>query len=114
MSSHSVTCKGKDEKELLRFCGLDELYPLQDNVSRFRGIYLEGGDVKPFGFGFCVSIMTRTGGGNREEYASDNEWLSSMPTCIQSADYWGDTTCIEFNFKILEKHKAAAKKMYEK
>lgn len=75
---------------LLRILDLDVV-----DVPRFRDCYLnEAGDE--------IIIFTRTGGGNREEYAAQNEALRRRPGFIADADDTLDSTYAKFRYSIPE------------
>ena len=57
-------------------------------------------------------VLTRTGGGNRDEYGDENEQISSHPLCISDDDSDFDTTYAEFRFKIPEKYKRESLLIY--
>lgn len=73
---------------LLRILDLDVV-----DVPRFRDCYLnEAGDE--------IIIFTRTGGGNREEYAAQNEALRKRPGFIADADDTLDSTYAKFRYSV--------------
>jgi hypothetical protein len=69
---------------------------------RFRDCMLvkdeESGELQIF-------VLTRTGGGNRECYESDNEDMQDHPCYISDRDAEFDCTYAEWFFRVPEKHK---------
>lgn len=61
------------------------------NVPRFRDCYLND-DGK-------IVIFTRTGGGNREDYDSENEALHNLPGFISDEDDDFDCTYAKFTYE---------------
>lgn len=65
-------------------------------VGRFRDCYLKKeADGTP-----RIVIYTRTGGGNREHYETDNAWLQSHPLYLKDYDDAMDCTYAHFEFKV--------------
>lgn len=52
-------------------------------IPRLRDVYLYPEEIR---------ILTRTGGGNRDEYAVDNEWLRSFDNFLRDWDDEYDST----------------------
>ena len=60
------------------------------SIPRFRDCYLSGKSI-------CV--VTRTGGGNREEYENDNDLMTQHPLYVSDSDCSGDETYAKFYFR---------------
>lgn len=67
-------------------------------IPRYRDIFL---------FDDCIKILTRTGGGNREAYVEQNEWLASLPGYVRDYDDPFDSTFAWWVFDLPEKQKEA-------
>lgn len=50
-----------------------------------------------------IHVLTRTGGGNRESYEAENNWLETFPTYISNSDDDFDDTFALWKFKVPEK-----------
>lgn len=59
-------------------------------IPRFRDVYWSGE---------FIVVHTRTGGGNREEYALENEALTLVPGYVRNEDEEFDCTYANFYFK---------------
>ena len=59
-------------------------------IPRFRDVFWDGE---------FIVVHTRTGGGNREEYALENEALTLMPGYVRDEDAEFDCTYANFYFK---------------
>jgi hypothetical protein len=75
---------------LLRFLGVSYA-----DVPRFRDCYLNEDATE-------IIILTRTGGGNREDYAMANSFLRSIEGFIQDDDLPTDSTYNQFRYKVNE------------
>lgn len=76
-----------------------------NDVPRFRDCYLMGDKIV---------IYTRTGGGNREEYDSENSDLVNNPYYHDDYDDDFDSTYAYFEFNFPDKFKNDLKAMSEK
>lgn len=54
-----------------------------DRIARIRDVYLYPEEIR---------ILTRTGGGNREEYEGENEWLRGISGFLRDWDDSYDST----------------------
>ena len=68
------------------------------NVPRFRDCFLNKD-------GSAIVIFTRTGGGNREEYAEQNDAMTRWPGYLSNHDDETDSTYAHFNFAVPEEIK---------
>lgn len=69
----------------------------QCDVPRFRDCFLKDN---------TIVIHTRTGGGNREDYESENDFLTTVAGYISDSDDDFDCTYADFVYAIPEKFKA--------
>lgn len=115
MSLYNMLCGTNSQSDaLLAMLGIT-----RDNVPRFRDCYLENGKIV---------IYTRTGGGNREFYASEescreangpefeptgpfNSDLEKIPGYVGDEDDSFDSTFAHFRFEVPEKYKELAAEM---
>jgi hypothetical protein len=67
------------------------------SVSRFRDCFLSDEDT--------IVIYTRTGGGNRAEYAEENELLRGHSSYLRDEDDSFDSTYALFHFALPEEFK---------
>jgi len=63
-------------------------------IPRYRDAYWKDNEIV---------ILTRTGGGNRDEYDIENHWLTLHPNYIRDQDDDFDCTYAEFFFSLPEK-----------
>lgn len=68
-----------------------------DEYPRFRDCFMDEGDLL---------VLTRTGGGNREEYAEANANLEAMETYKENSDWEEDYTYAVFRFGVPTKWQA--------
>jgi hypothetical protein len=80
----------KDADRLLTI--LNKVQPL--NIPRFRDCYIKENNDK------YICVLTRTGGGNREEYQVANEMMTNHPLYVNDEDCEWDITYAEFYFRI--------------
>lgn len=71
-----------------------------EKIPRFRDAYIIC-DEQPY----HLVIMTRTGGGNRDDYSESNEWLRSLPGFVKDYDDDFDSTFAHWVYVIPEKFK---------
>lgn len=64
-----------------------------DNVPRFRDVWVNKELTE-------VTVHTRTGGGNREEYEQENAVLQAHPLYLRDADDVFDCTFADFTFRL--------------
>lgn len=62
-----------------------------DEYPRFRDAFMDEGDIL---------VLTRTGGGNREEYAEANAELETVETYVSNHDWEQDSTYAVWRFKV--------------
>ncbi len=86
MSLYNVLFGHNDNAEFL----LRVLNIHANQITRFRDIFWDGEHIV---------IHTRTGGGNREEYAVDNERLTRVPGYVRDEDAEFDPTYANFYYK---------------
>lgn len=79
---------GPKQEELWNILGLEDY-----DVGRYRDIYVK--DEK-------IILLTRNGGGNREEYESSFESLKTHPNYLGDWDCDWDRTYAEISFSIPE------------
>jgi hypothetical protein len=79
---------------------LNEVEELE--IPRFRDCYLSGN---------CICILTRTGGGNREEYEEMNDKMTEHPLYVNNTDCDWDTTYAEFYFSFTDDLEADLKEL---
>lgn len=77
-------------KLLLLIINLEE-----EKIPRFRDVYLHDGKIV---------VYTRTGGGNREDYIKENEWLRQNENYLSDSDDDFDCTYANFFFKFPDEH----------
>lgn len=75
-----------------------------DAYPRFRDCFT--GDEEYPEYDGHIHIYTRTGGGNREEYSTENEWMCSLPGYVADYDDSFDYTYASWVFKVPEKWQA--------
>lgn len=68
-------------------------------------------DVSIWDEGESILVFTRTGGGNREEYAEQNAALQRHPLYKRDVDSTGDSTYAEFYFKVPEEFQHKIKEL---
>ena len=72
-------------------------------VGRFRDAWVEKGeDGEP-----VIAIHTRTGGGNREAYAAQNDGLAAHPLYLRDEDDSFDSTYATWYFRTPPEHRDA-------
>lgn len=74
---------------------LDALSLEPASIGRFRDIWTDG-ELK------TITILTRTGGGNREYHESDNAMLQAHPQYLSDEDDDFDCTYAKFHFTFPE------------
>lgn len=79
------------------------LHASSRTLPRFRDCFLSDQDT--------IVIYTRTGGGNRAEYARENERLRRVPGFLHDDDDAFDSTYAKFHFAIPEEHKGYLEEM---
>lgn len=95
-----------------------------DEYPRFRDCFIGGlenaDETDPFGIPLkktsdekVISIYTRVGGGNRDDYKSEIEQLQKLPNYLRDYDDDFDSTFATFVFSIPEKWKADFDKITE-
>ena len=89
----------QDAGELLRMLNLTT-----DNFGRFRDAYLNENGTK-------IIVLTRCGGGNREDYDYVFEEMANHPEFITEYDDGFDCTYAYFEFRVPEKFAKQAKLM---
>lgn len=65
----------------------------KEDIPRYRDCYLEGDEIV---------VYTRTGGGNREYYEAENQFLREMEGFISDEDDDYDCTFANFRYKASE------------
>lgn len=104
MSMYEVACGANRFSPLLLNgvldMGLKSQDELDEAIPRFRDVFItnEGGEVH-------VAIFTRTGGGNRTEYAEENESLRQIAGFARDENWVLDNTYAIFYYKIEDKEK---------
>ena len=53
-----------------------------------------------------IHVYTRTGGGNREDFAAENDWMRDMDHFVTDFDDYDDSTYASWVFKVPEKWQA--------
>lgn len=81
-----------------------------DDIPRFRDAYIEENEAK----GYYFVIMTRTGGGNREDYEIENDAMAAHPLYVEDHDDGFDVTYAYFKFRVPEKYLPLVTAIYEK
>ncbi len=74
------------------------------NIPRFRDCYLNEDGTR-------VVVLTRTGGGNRAEYESENKALAQCPGYVSDEDVGSDNTYAYFYFEPPREFREKFKKM---
>ena len=77
-------------------------------VSRFRDLYFHVENGKPF-----IVVFTRTGGPNREEWAKENEKLTSLPSYVGGHDCDFDPTFAHWYFRVPAEHEPTILRLAE-
>lgn len=72
-----------------------------DEYPRFRDCFLKDGEHPEFDN--HIHVYTRTGGGNREGYAEENQEMRSHPNFVADFDDSDDSTYASWVFSIPEK-----------
>lgn len=75
------------------------------SIPRFRDIYLNDNNQ--------VIILTRTGGGNRQDYEEENDALTRFDTYVEDYDCDWDCTYAEFVYKIKDEYIDEIQKIIE-
>lgn len=70
------------------------------SIPRFRDIWINNDFTE-------ITVHTRTGGGNREAYADQNEALQAHPLYLRDADDSFDSTFADFTFSVPKEEKEA-------
>lgn len=98
---HLLHGKPSDElfEKLILWCGLQDII-----IPRFRDISVS--DTEP-----VVTILTRTGGGNREDYKGSNVAMTKFDSFIDECDCSWDRTYAEFHYNIKKEYIEEWKKM---
>ena len=78
----------------------------KEYFARFR-------DVELTNSGNTIRVFTRLGGGNREEYQSEWEKIRKHKLYIKDYDDSFDETYAYIEFKVQDKYKETAKKMFK-
>lgn len=76
-------------------------------VPRFRDAYLVSD-------GPYLALMTRTGGGNRDDYETENQRLREIPGFVKDFDDDFDSTYAHWWYKVPEEHTAHATDLIQK
>ena len=105
MSLYNMTC-GNNPLFGLFVRMLDSVRPLPV-VPRFRDLYLREEDGKP-----QIVIYTRTGGGNREDYETENEAMTLHPCFVCDFDDDFDSTYAHWVYRVPEKFSERALKLH--
>lgn len=74
----------------------------REQPPRFRDAYFTMQEERP-----VIVVHTRTGGGNRESYESENDWMSTLPGFLYDRDDDFDCTYADFFYKVPEAHRQA-------
>jgi hypothetical protein len=93
MSLYNLICGNNPAHEILHAI-LETVEPLP-NLPRYRDTYTIEKDGKIY-----IVIYTRTGGGNREEFESENRALTSHPMYVNDYDDDFDNTFAHFEFLV--------------
>lgn len=64
-------------------------------IGRLRDAYFTKLDGAP-----VILVLTRTGGGNRDDYITENDYLRGLPGFIKDIDSPMDETYAEFYFSV--------------
>lgn len=70
-----------------------------DEYPRFRDCFVSDDSTQ-------IQVLTRTGGGNREEYESENQALKDMPEYVTDENCDWDTTFALWTFNVPDKWKS--------
>jgi hypothetical protein len=73
------------------------LHTSNSRIPRFRDCFLSDEET--------IIIYTRTGGGNRGEYAAENEAMKQISGYLRDEDDTYDSTYAKFHYAIPEEHK---------
>lgn len=85
----------------------------KEDAGRFRDCYLmRVADTKDAG-GLRIVVYTRTGGGNREDYAESNDAMAANKNYVEDHDAEHDSTYAEFVFTVPEKFHPAVMRLEE-
>ena len=71
-------------------------FSTSSEIPRFRDAYVKPGDPHR------LVVFTRTGGGNREEYAEENQSLRDRPGFVEDYDDDFDSTFAHFVYEVPE------------
>lgn len=97
MSLYNMLC-GNNPLFAIYFAVLSTVQPISiDHVPRFRDVYTKVDDGVP-----QIVIYTRTGGGNRDYYETENNALAAHPLCVGDRDDDYDSTYAHFTFNVPE------------
>jgi hypothetical protein len=99
MSLYSMVC-GNNPLYTMLHAILATEGPLPE-IPRYRDTWTKIFDGKPY-----IVIHTRTGGGNREDYVSENKALAQHPLYRTDEDDPFDSTFADFVFAVPEKWRA--------
>lgn len=69
-----------------------------NSIPRFRDVWANNDLTE-------VTVHTRTGGGNREDYETENDALCAHPLYLSDADDDFDSTYADFTFRLPEEEK---------
>lgn len=100
MSMYNLACGPNTISTVL----LEMLGLLPTDIPRFRDCYIDDS---------CIVIYTRTGGGNREAYVTENASMQAHPLYIKDEDDAMDCTYANFFFSIPEEHKELIQKLVD-
>jgi len=81
--------------KLLSMIGIDP-----KAIPRFRDVWISE-DLN------TITILTRTGGGNRDDYAGSNAALAESPLYLNDEDDDFDSTFAKFNYRVPEDEKTS-------
>lgn len=70
-----------------------------DEYPRFRDCFVEQDPDR-------IVVFTRTGGGNREDYAEENHWITTLPGFVSDDDDDFDSTFAYWRFAVPERWSA--------
>jgi hypothetical protein len=79
-------------------------------IPRYRDAWIDKNEWDEYEF----IVLTRTGGGNREEYEEDNNELAKHPLYLYYNDDDFDSTYAEFHFKVPDNEKPIVELLYSK
>lgn len=80
-----------------------------DEYPRFRDCFTN--DEEHREYADHIHIYTRTGGGNRDSYEAENDWMRSLPGFVTDFDDSFDSTFASWVFQIPEKWRADYEKI---